>query len=263
MNCSDPLNPIAYGDFLTEECQKAIQVYDDWNSEVRKLHEHNSHLYFSEIRLREPPPNERPFNARFSRNLSHYTPPIDPVPTALEQLDFQIKYSDPDARISEEAIKFQLTHTIAHYREEQKKREPDPSLLVNQIHLHGADEVTAHMNEIPNSSSIVGSPDMAANRRLRQMRMRRVAFETAQSARGDHPLEVPKELRRLKDGPPAKTRPFPKLKVFRDHRETKKKIAQLEKAYQESLAGSARHIREINRMKAAREAGEKNGMDLW
>jgi septal ring factor EnvC (AmiA/AmiB activator) len=135
--------------------------------------------------------------------------------------------------------------------------------LVNRVLLHGDDEVTAHINEIPNTSSLVGSPDTPANRRLRQMRMRRVAFETAQSARRDRPLEVPKELQRMGYEPPARSRPFPQLKVFRDHRETKKKIAQLEKAVQESLAGSARHIREINRARAAREAEERTGIGTW
>jgi hypothetical protein len=263
MKCSDPLNPLAYGDFLIDECQGVFQLYDDWNAEVRELHEQNSHLYFAEIRLREPPPSERRMNARFSRSIKNYNPPIDPLPTALEQLDFQIRYSSPNAMISAPAIKFQSTHTIAHYREEQKKLRPDPNLLVNQVRLHGEDEVTAQINEIPNTSSLVGSADTPGNRRARQMRMRKVAFETAQSARGDRPLKVPKDLRELGYEAPPKARPFPKLKVFRDHTETKKKIAQLEKAFQESLAGSARHIREINRARATRDAEEHTGMSLW
>jgi hypothetical protein len=263
MKCSDALNPIAYGDFLTEQCQEVIQLYDDWNSEVRHLHEQNSHLYFSEIRLREPPPSERRLNARFARNVQHYNPPIDPLPTALEQLDFQIRYSSPNAMISSDAVKFQLTHTISHYRQEREKTAPDPTLFVNQVRLHGEDEVTAKVNEIPNTSSLVGSPDTPANRRLRQMRMRKVAFETAQSARHDQPLEVPKKLRDLGYEPPPQTRPFPQLKVFRDHREAKKKITQLEKAFQESLAGSARHIRRLNRAKAARAAQGSTGIDVW
>jgi hypothetical protein len=257
MQCPDPFNPISYGDFLTEQCQEVIQLYDNWNDEVRRLHEQNSHLYLSEIRLREPP-HERRLNARFSRNIQHYDPPVDPLPTTLDQLDFQVEFSNANDMISAAAIKFQLTHTISHYRDERKITAPDPTLLVNQVHLHGEDEVSARINEIPNMSSLVGSPDTPANRRIRQMRMHRVAFETAQSARRDKPLEVPKKLRDSGYEPPSRSKPFPKLKVFRDHRETKKKIAQLEKAFQESLAGSARHIRRINQVKAARATQESS-----
>jgi hypothetical protein len=153
--------------------------------------------------------------------------------------------------IMPEAIKFQAAHTIAHYRDERKKLQPDPQLVVNQIRLHGEDAVGAHVNEIPNTSSQVASSGAPANRRLRHMRMRHVAFETAQSARGDRPLKVPRELRAMGYEPPPPVSPFPRLKVFSDHRETKKKIARLEKAFQESLAGSARHIRRINHANAA------------
>jgi hypothetical protein len=73
-------------------------------------------------------------------------------------------------------------------------------------------------------------------------------------------LEVPKKLRDIGYEPPPQSKPFPKLKVFRDHRETKKKIAQLEKAFQESLAGSARHIRRINKAKAARATQESSSL---
>jgi hypothetical protein len=120
MEVLDPLNPITHRDNLAEECQKAIQVYDNWNAEVRNLREQNSHLILCEIRLREPQANERRPNARFSRNLTHYTPPLDPLPVVLDQLDFQVKYSAPDAMVSEQAIKFQLSHTVANYREQQK-----------------------------------------------------------------------------------------------------------------------------------------------
>jgi hypothetical protein len=86
---------------------------------------------------------------------------------------------------------------------------------------------------------------------MRHMRMRQVAFQTAQSARGDRPLALPRGLRAMAREPPPPAAPFPRLKVFRDHRETKRKIARLEKAFQESFAGAARHIRRINRANAA------------
>jgi hypothetical protein len=53
MRCGDVLNPIEYGDFLIGECDGLMQRYDDWNAEVRGLHDRNSHLYLQEIRVRE------------------------------------------------------------------------------------------------------------------------------------------------------------------------------------------------------------------
>jgi hypothetical protein len=264
MRCGDVLNPIDYGDFLTDKCEGLMQLYDDWNAEVRSLHDRNSHLYFREIRIREPPPSERRMNARAARALNNYHPPIDPLPAALDQIDFHIQHPDANSLASPDAVRFQSTHTLAHYRERRKHSAPDPSLTVDQTRLHGPDEVTAHVNEIPNSSSLVGPPDTPANRRIRQMRMRQTAFETAQSARADRPLKVPKEVRAIAYEEPPKPPPFPKLKVFRDHRDTKKKIRQLEAAFRESLASSARRIRNRN-IAAASERIRRSRADdeLW
>jgi hypothetical protein len=264
MCCGDVLNQIEYGDFLIDECDGLIQRYDDWNAEVRSLHDRNSHLYFREIRIHEPPPCERRTNVRASRTLTNCDAPIDPLPVTLDQIDFHIQHSDVNSLAPTEVVRFRSNHTVAHYRERRKHSGPDPSLTVNQIRLHGPDEVTAHVNEIPNLSSQVGSDDAPANRRIRQMRMRQTAFETAQSARADRPLKIPKELRAIAFEEPPKTPPFPKLKVFRDHRETKKKIQQLETAFHESLASSARRIRNRNIAAASqRIRGSQADGELW
>lgn len=238
-NC---LNPIELGDAITAQCEKVIKRYDDWNATVRTLHDQNTHLYLREIKIHEPPPSER----RTTRQFRTMERPIDPLPITFDQVNHDYKYEFAVIP-PPESVKFQQSHTIPHYREIQSRRQNDRTLQVNDVKLHGFDAVSAHMNAIPNSSSKVGPPSSA---RLRKIRLRNKAFETAQSARGDRPLPVPRELRTMGYEAPPRERPLPAMQAITDHQETKKKIERLEQAMRESLMASSKHLKRLNRRQA-------------
>jgi hypothetical protein len=245
MTAPNALDMLEFGEALIDQCEVVVQRYDDWNAEIRDFHSHNSHLYYRELKIREPPPLERRRNARSARNPRNYQRPVDPVPTAMEQVGFMLQH-DSSILPHPETARFQQMHTIPYYRDQRITARPDPNLPVNQIRLHGPDDASAHVNEIPNASSKVSATDPRPARHSRELRMRTIAFQTAHSARGDRPLKVPAEILRSGYKKPPQAIPPPQLKVFRDHRETRKKIAKLEKAFEESMASSARHIRRIN-----------------
>ena len=235
-NC---LNPIEFGDAITARCEKVLKRYEDWNATVRNLHDQNTHLYLREIKIHEPPPSER----RTSRHVRTIDRPIDPLPIAFDQVNHDYKYEFAVIP-PPESVQFQQTHTIPHYREIQSQRQNDKTLPVNTMRLHGMDAVSAHVNAIPNTSSKVGPPSSA---RLRKIRLRNKAFETAQSSRGDRPLPVPRDLRTMGYESPQRERPFPSMQAITEHRETKKKIEKLELAMRESLMASAKHLKRLNR----------------
>lgn len=51
-NC---MNQMELGESISQQCEQLIKHYDDWNATVRGLHDRNSHLYYKEIKIHEPP----------------------------------------------------------------------------------------------------------------------------------------------------------------------------------------------------------------
>jgi hypothetical protein len=239
------LDMVEFGEALITRGEEVMGLFDAWNAEIRALHDRNSHLYLRELRIREPPASERRMQARSARSPQSYQLPVDPLSTTLDQINFELR-TDVCGVEDPEVLKFQRSKTFSHYRDLRAKTLPDPTVRVNQIRTRGPDDASAHVNEIPNSGSKVGPPDTPSRMRLRKLRMRDTAFQTAQSARGDRPLTVPVEVKRTIGRPRVEERPLPKLLAFQMHRETKAKIAKLEKALHDSLVVSAAHIRRMN-----------------
>lgn len=236
VNC---MNVIQYGDLLTSECEKTMQSYDAWNAEVAELHEQNSHLYFREIKIREPPPSEKRSGVR---SLCNIKPMIDPLLVAMDQLDNEYRREDQDL-LNQENMMFERVRNISYYKRQKVEQKNDRSLRVNQFRMRDPDAPTPRVNAIPNSSRTCSEPTNMTKRRIN---MRAKAFETAQSARGDKPISVPPEIRRIAYKKPKKEKKFPNVKAIADHRETKKKIEQLEVQLKENMRVSARYIRRIN-----------------
>lgn len=201
MRCGDALNQLDYGEFLIDECREVIRLYDEWNSDVRRLHAGNSHGYLREIKLREPPLADHRLCPRSPRAIRSYPWPIDPIPPTTEPLSFRIQPSAADA---------------AH--EDRRK---------------GDDRGTRHLPTI--------RPPGA-------------------SARGPRRPRIPGE----KGAMSSEAQWPPTMQVFRDHRETKQKIFELEAAFHDSLVASATHIRDINRTAARKRTGALPlDLDFW
>lgn len=335
-------NIIEKNDILLDDCNQILNNLEEWNKNLRALHDQNSHLYLREIKIQEPPKKYSP------RLNKHQKKTIDPLPIALEQLDYDFKYGNtifPPA----EAIQQHNQKTVTHYKRKQFNSKPDPQLEVNQIKIKGPDSCSARVNEIPNSISIasarriqnprhkrrtnkidakfehlnqknsrrsrdyirksiddddneqqvilkpseilfkkqinsyqshnktdlfefphldLSSVDVKANNyddaddfeppydnaynsarieSQRKLKIRKKTIETAQSARHDRSISVPKELRQKEyKAPPRYTR-FPTYQVLADHKETKLKIEKLEKQYQETMEKAVIHIKKLNR----------------
>lgn len=251
------LDPIEFGDSLLGNCANLIRRYDEWNENVRSLHEQNSHLYLREIRIREPPSARRRYHGRFHHNDREFNPPIDPLPVTLEHVNYEFQYQWAIVP-PPEAVQFQTTKTISYYKKQRKDLKPDPNISVNQIRLHGPDETTPHVNPIPNSSSNVGSIDTDRVLRKRNLRMRDTAFKTAQSARSDYGLKLPNDLKHLSYKPPPRSPRFPRVKAIKDHEEAKLHVDKMQKSIEENLALSSRRIRRKNHELVRRKHQQQN-----
>ncbi|OHT14219.1 hypothetical protein TRFO_15520 [Tritrichomonas foetus] len=234
----DVFNIIEKNDALLEDCGKVIQKFEDWNAYLRSLHEQNSHLYLREIRIHEPPPNS--IDSRFRRK------PIDPLPITLEQLDYDLKYENvpfPPADV----IKEHSARTVRYYRRVQERTKPDPDIEVNRIRIKGPGSCSARVNEIPNSVSRAPRHFSDKYEKKRNIKLRQRSFRTAQSARGDKPIKIPKDLRKMEYKHRAKSGHFPACNAISDHQETKLKIEKLEQQFQDTMQRAVIHIKKLNR----------------
>ena len=236
---------IGKNEVVIEECQKTIRVFENWNEYVRSEHEKNEHLYLREIRMNwcDPvPPEER-----------ENTKKIDPLPIALDQLNYDFKYHDtpfPPADI----VKAHTMKTIPYYRNKQNTTQPDPNIEVNQVRFTGPGAVSPRVNEIPNEISRSPRHFTPRAELKRNIMLRRRAFQTAQSARADRPITVPRELRMKGYRPRPKTARFTSTSAILDHETTKKKIEKLQKQLNESMEKAVVKVTKMNQRMAKKIA---------
>jgi hypothetical protein len=259
MTHPNALDPIEFGDHIMAQCDHIMKVYETWNAKVRDLHESNSHLYLREIKIPEAQSSER--RQRGWLGQENYVRRIDPLPIALEFVDFQLHHGS-EVIPSKEALQFQETHTRTYYerRREIEDRERDRIRGVG-FGCRRPDGTLVKVNEIPNSSSKKRPQDGLGGERIRNMRMRKDAFRTAQSTRPDHPLSVPMAVRELAGSARRHSKNIPNMRNITDHEATKKRIEKTEMAMQDFMRQSLHHIRELNRQAAVRH-GQLESMGI-
>jgi hypothetical protein len=255
------LDQIEYGDALIARCNGVMEFYDQWNANVREFHKDNSHLYLREIKIREPPPVERKYGSQMLRSDRPYVPRMDPLSVALQETDYQLHYGS-QMLPTEESLRFQNTHTMAYYRRQRQTQKPDPSIQANQVRCHGPDDASARVTEIPNSSSKSGMGDVAKQTRVRNMRIRNEAFRTAQTARPDETIAVPKPVQRLAKSSRSSRDDSSLTKAEIEHRITRQKIEKMEVHIQEILRASAHRIRQLNETNCRRRRAEEERLDV-
>lgn len=224
---------LQYHDMILEQCGSVIKQFDSFNEEVNKLHEQNSHLYMRPIKIHEPPKSllSQTYSPRRGRS-------IDPLPIALEHISNDCKY-EGETSMPSEALEFRSQRTVSYYRRIQK-RQDDLSQTVPPGN--------PRINQIPNTSSNVDNPKrIETQRRSRRLKMRQSQFESAQLSRPRYEKTVPRDFKTISEKPVAEGFQFPNLLCLVEHKETKRKIEQLEDQFQKSMRKSLVRIHRICR----------------
>ena len=202
-------NYIKECDQISEDCERCLNLYLDFNQHVEERHKNNEAFYLLPIRI-----TKEDFLIKEKNDLDDYLNgekmllPVDPLEVTLEHLDTELRQSKFPV-VDGDEIDYR-TRGVSYYKRRRNMEPYDPSLPENEIRLNGPDEYSMRVNPLPNSTSIP-PVDSEKSRSLYVFRKKVKALETSRiPIRTDtKEVQLTKELRRSAYHHPSKGNPFP------------------------------------------------------